>query len=57
MELEYTEEGNVVGIRVTNEVTNAIVTGQIVLSVTDRKYCCTLKELKKEKKNISVEAE
>ena len=50
MELVYTEEGNVLGIRIQNDITNAIVTGRIVLNSSDKKYCCTLKELKAEKK-------
>jgi hypothetical protein len=50
LELVYTEEGNVLGIRIQNDITNAIVTGRIVLNSSDKKYCCTLKELKAEKK-------
>ncbi len=50
LELVYTEEGNVLGIHVQNDITNAVVTGRIVLTSADKKYCCTLKELKSEKK-------
>lgn len=57
LELIYTEEGNVLGIRIKNEITNAVVTGRIVLASTDKKYCCTLKELKTEKKLVLLEEE
>lgn len=57
LELVYTDEGNVLGIRVSNEITNAVVTGRIVLSSADKKYCCTLKELKAEKKVEESEEE
>ncbi len=50
LELIYTDEGNVLGIKINNEITNAIVTGRIVLASSDKKYCCTIKELKAEKK-------
>ncbi len=50
MELLYTEEGNVLGIKISNEITNAVITGRIVLESSDKKYCCTLKELKADKK-------
>ena len=55
LELLYTEEGNVLGIRVMNEITNAVVSGTIVLSAVDKKYCCSLKELKIEKKKEEME--
>ena len=50
LELVYTAEGNVLGIKIQNDITNAVVTGRIVLASTDKKYCCILKELKAEKK-------
>ena len=49
IELIYTETKDVLGIRVTNDITNAIVTGTIILSSSDKRMCCTLKELKGEK--------
>ena len=55
LELIYTETGNVLGIRIKNEITNAIVTGRIMLASSDKKYCCTLKELKVEKNVKSSE--
>ena len=57
LELIYTEEGNVLGIKVQNLITNAVVTGRIVLASADKKYCCTLKELKAEKKAEESEKE
>ena len=57
LELVYTEEGNVLGIRIQNDITNAVVTGRIVLTSADKKYCCTLKELKAEKKIEKSEEE
>lgn len=53
LELVYTEEGNVLGIKIKNDITNAVVTGQIALASSDKKYCCTLKELKVDKNTIS----
>ncbi len=50
LELVYTEEGNVLGIRVQNDISNAVVTGRIILTSADKKYCFTIKELKAEKK-------
>lgn len=49
LELVYTEEGNVLGIKIKNDITNAVVTGRIELASSDKKYCCTLKELKIDK--------
>lgn len=46
VEVVYSEAGNVLGIRISNDITNAVVTGTIVLESTDKKYCCTLKEAK-----------
>lgn len=46
VEIVYSDKGNVCGIRIANEVTNAIISGTIVLESTDKKYCCTLKESK-----------
>jgi hypothetical protein len=49
LELLYTKEGSAFGIRVKNEITNAIVTGRLVLTSSDKKYCFTLKEMKSDK--------
>lgn len=46
IETVYTEAGSVLGIRINNKITNAIVSGTIVLASSDKKYCCTLKESK-----------
>lgn len=46
IETVYTEAGDVLGIKIKNNVTNAIVTGTIVLASSDKKYCFTLKESK-----------
>lgn len=53
LEMVYTAEGNAYGIKVKNEITNAVIKGTIVLMASDKKYCCVLKELKelKETKN------
>ena len=37
---------NISGIQITNEITNAIVSGKIILKTEDRKYVCTIKETK-----------
>ena len=42
----YTEDGDVLGFKVTNTVTNAIVKGMLTLKSRDKKYCCTVKEAK-----------
>lgn len=55
LEMVYTEEGNVLGIRVKNEITNAEVSGIMMLTSSDKKYCCTLKELKTDKKKEESE--
>ena len=36
------------GFRIKNNITNAVVSGSIVLTCTDRKYCCTIKETKED---------
>lgn len=46
IELVYTEAGNVRGIRVKNQINNAVVKGCIVLQSSDNKYVCTVKEAK-----------
>lgn len=46
IETIYTEAGNILGIRIENNITNAIVTGTIVLASLDKKYCFILKESK-----------
>ena len=50
IELVYTEAGDVLGIKIKNDITNAVITGHIVLMSSDKKYCFTLKELRMEKK-------
>lgn len=50
IELVYTDSKDVLGVKVSNEITNAIVSGTIVLSTSDKRMCCTLKELKTDKK-------
>lgn len=37
---------NILGFKVVNTVTNAIVKGMITLKSPDKKYCCTVKEAK-----------
>ncbi len=46
VELVYTETGNFRGLRVKNEITNAVISGKIVLKILDKKYCFALKEAK-----------
>lgn len=46
IELIYTENGNVRGIKVVNGINNVVVSGTMVLVSSDRKYCCTVKESK-----------
>ncbi len=46
LELKYTEQGNVMGISVKNDITNAVVWGTVELTSTDKKYCWVLKESK-----------
>lgn len=46
IEIIYTGARNVLGIKIENNITNAIVTGTIVLASLDKKYCFTLKESK-----------
>lgn len=36
------------GFRIKNNITNAVISGVIVLTCTDRKYCCTIKETKED---------
>ena len=50
LELIYTKDGSVQGISIKNYTTNVIVSGRIVLSSSDKKYCFSLKEMKQEKK-------
>lgn len=38
---------NVSGFTVNNEITNAIVSGVLIIRTTDRKFVCTLKEIRK----------
>lgn len=42
----YTDDGDVLGFKVTNTVTNAIVKGMLTLKSRDKRYCCTVKEAK-----------
>ena len=47
VELLKTKSGsNISGIRIVNSVTNAIVSGSIYICSEDRKYVCTIKEIK-----------
>ena len=46
----YTEKGNVMGIKVSNYITNAVVSGTIVLKSLDKKYCCAIKDAKEPEK-------
>lgn len=47
IKLLYTESGkNVRGISVLNDITNAVVFGTILIKSDDKKYVCTIKEVK-----------
>lgn len=47
IKLLYTESGNNVrGISVSNDITNAVVFGTILIKSDDKKYVCTIKEVK-----------
>lgn len=47
IKLLYTESGNNVrGISVSNDITNAVVYGTILIKSDDKKYVCTIKEVK-----------
>ncbi len=46
IEVIYTKDGDVLGFKVTNLVTNAIVNGKMILKSNNKKYCCTIKEAK-----------
>lgn len=46
IELVYTDAGNIKGIRVRNEINNAVIKGCLVLRSSDNKYVCTVKEAK-----------
>ncbi len=46
IQLQYYEEADVMGFRVENTITNAVVSGTIELRSDDKKYCCTVKETK-----------
>lgn len=46
IEVIYTKDGDALGFKVTNTVTNAIVKGMLTLKSCDKKYCCTVKEAK-----------
>ena len=46
----YTEKGNVMGVKITNCITNAVVSGTIVLKSLDKKYCCAIKDAKEPEK-------
>lgn len=44
IELVNSKSGqNVSGIKVANDITNAVVSGTLVINATDRKYVCTIK--------------
>lgn len=47
IKLLYTESGNNVrGISVSNDITNAVVFGTVLIRTDDKKYVCTIKEVK-----------
>ncbi len=46
IEAIYTEKGNIIGIKVNNCITNAVVSGKILLASSDKKYCFVIKESK-----------
>lgn len=47
IKLLYTESGkNVRGVSVSNDVTNAVVFGTMLIKSDDKKYVCTIKEVK-----------
>ncbi len=46
IEVVYTEDGDALGFRVTNTITNAIVKGTLTLKSRNKKYCCAVKEAK-----------
>lgn len=46
IEVLYTEDGDALGFKVTNTVTNAVVKGMLTLKSRDKKYCCTVKVAK-----------
>lgn len=48
IELLHSNSGkNIAGFEVNNEITNAIVSGVLIIRTTDRKFVCTLKEIRK----------
>ena len=46
IEVVCTEDGEALGFKVTNTVTNAVVKGTLTLKSRNKKYCCTVKEAK-----------
>lgn len=46
IEVVYTEDGDALGFKVTNTVTNVVVKGTLTLKSRNKKYCCTVKEAK-----------
>ena len=46
IEVVCTEDGEALGFKVTNTVTNAVVRGTLTLKSRNKKYCCTVKEAK-----------
>ena len=47
IELIQTQKGkNISEIQITNEITNASVSGRLILKTVDRKYVCAIKEVK-----------
>lgn len=46
IEVVYTEDGDALGFKVTNTITNAVVKGMLTLKSRNKKYCCTVKEAK-----------
>lgn len=44
IEMIYTEENEILGFKICNTITNAVVKGTMVLKTSDKKYCCTVKD-------------
>ena len=42
----YTEDGDALGVKVTNTISNAVVKGRLILKSSNKKYCCAVKEAK-----------
>lgn len=44
--LKTKSDANIAGVRIRNSITNAVVFGTIIIKSEDRKYVCTIKEVK-----------